>query len=68
MQRLIGEQVEAANASLGEAERVRAFAITTRPLDDELTATGTVQRELVLERYATLIEGLYAGPVAAPVA
>ena len=44
VQRLIGEQVEAANASLGEAERVRAFAITTRPLDDELTATGTVQR------------------------
>ena len=42
VQRLIGEQVEAANASLGEAERVGAFAITTRPLDDELTATGTV--------------------------
>jgi len=62
---LIGEQVAVANGQLREVARVRAFAVIPRPLHDELTATGKIQRGLVLDRYAALIDELYASPVAA---
>jgi long-chain acyl-CoA synthetase len=64
---LIAEQVAAANVQLREAARVQAFAVTSRPLDDELTATGKIQRTAVLERYAALIDELYPAPVASAV-
>ena len=63
VRQLIAEQVEAANARLDDASRVRGFAITRQPLHDERTFTGTVQREAVLARYADLTESLYGSPV-----
>jgi long-chain acyl-CoA synthetase len=63
---LVGEAIEAANADLPEAARVRAFVVTSRPLDDDLTATGTIQREALLARYAIPTEQLYAA-VGSPV-
>jgi long-chain acyl-CoA synthetase len=64
---LIAEQVESANAGLGDASQVRGFAITRQPLHDERTFTGTVQRDAVLARYADLADALYGSvsPVAA---
>jgi long-chain acyl-CoA synthetase len=57
---LLAGEIEAANAGLPEAARVRGFAVTSRPLDDDLTATGTIQREALLARYGPAIEQLYA--------
>jgi long-chain acyl-CoA synthetase len=56
---LVGEAIEAANADLPEGARVRGFVVTSRPLDDDLTATGTIQRAALLARYAPAIEQLY---------
>ena len=67
VRRLVAEEVEAANSALDESSRVRGFAITTQPLHDERTATGTVQRDAVLARYSALTESLYGSPVS-PVA
>jgi long-chain acyl-CoA synthetase len=57
---LVGAAIEDANAALPEAARVRGFVVTARPLDDDLTATGTIPREALLARYAAAIEQLYA--------
>jgi len=57
---LVAGEIETANAGLPEAARVRGFAVTSRPLDDDLTATGTIQREALLARYGPAIEQLYA--------
>jgi long-chain acyl-CoA synthetase len=68
VRRLVADAVEAANAGLPDAARVRGFAVTPRPLDDELTATGTIQRDAVLERYAAAVEELYSASAAPVVA
>jgi long-chain acyl-CoA synthetase len=64
---LVAEEVAAANASLPEVCRVQAFAITSRSLDDDLTATGKIRRTAVLERYAGLVDALYPAPVVSAV-
>jgi long-chain acyl-CoA synthetase len=61
---LIRTEVEAANAGLSEAVRIRRFALLHKPLDaddGELTRTGTVRRGVVLSRYASVVAGLRAG-------
>ncbi len=55
---LIAAEVAAANLSLAEGTRVDSFAITPRPLHDELTATGKVRRDLVLEHHADTVSAL----------
>ncbi len=56
-------QIDEVNAGLSRHERVRAFYIVPRPFAEatgELTPTRKVRRPVVLERYASIIEGLYA--------
>lgn len=57
---LVAGAIATANEGLPVAARVGGFAVTSRPLDDDLTATGTIQREALLARYAPAIEELYA--------
>jgi long-chain acyl-CoA synthetase len=64
---LLAGEVAAANADLPESCRLQAFAITSRSLDDDLTATGKIRRTAVLERYAGLVDVLYPAPVASAV-
>jgi len=60
---LMRSEVEAVNAQLPEAHRIRRFALLYKELDaddGELTRTRKVRRGVVGERYAALVEGLYA--------
>jgi long-chain acyl-CoA synthetase len=55
--------VDAVNAGLSRHERVRAFHIVPHPFTEatgELTPTRKVRRPVVLARYATAVEDLYA--------
>src|SRR5581483_4036201 len=59
------EAVDAANASVSQAESIRRFAVLPRELTvegDELTPTLKVRRAVVEREYADLIESLYARP------
>ncbi len=58
----IGEAVERVNRDVSRSERVRRFAVLPRELDadrGEVTATGTVRRDRVLEVHADRVEALY---------
>ncbi len=67
--KLIKECVEKVNAELAQegslaASQVRRFLILHKELDpddDELTRTRKVRRNFIAEKYADLIEALYAG-------
>ncbi|MES2297401.1 MAG: AMP-binding protein [Pseudomonadota bacterium] len=67
--RLLGECVEKVNADLaGEAlmapTQVHRFLVLHKELDpddDELTRTRKVRRKFIAEKYAVLIDALYAG-------
>jgi long-chain acyl-CoA synthetase len=59
------EAVDAANASVSQAESIRRFALLPRDLTveaDELTPTLKVRRGVVEEEYASVIDGLYTRP------
>ncbi len=59
----IAEAVDAANATVSQAEQIRRFRILPRDLgiaSGELTPTLKVRRAVVGQRYATEIEALYA--------
>ncbi|MDX1416731.1 MAG: AMP-binding protein [Candidatus Promineifilaceae bacterium] len=60
---LVREQVEAANADLPPAARVRRFLLLHKELDAddaELTRTRKVRRKFVAERYEEIIAALYS--------
>jgi long-chain acyl-CoA synthetase len=60
---LIGREIDAANRDLARVEQVKAFRLLPRALDQddaELTATQKVRRAVVAERYAALVEEMYA--------
>lgn len=62
--RLIGAEVERANAGLGRVEQIKAFRILDRELDPEvegepITPTRKVKRAQMERRFAKLIEEMY---------
>lgn len=61
---LLAEEVEKVNATLPEAHRIRRFVLLHKELDPddgELTRTRKVRRSVIDERYAPIIEAIYAG-------
>jgi long-chain acyl-CoA synthetase len=62
---LIGAEIERANAELARAEQIKAFRILPKALDPEedgepVTPTRKVKRRLMLERYRSLVESMFA--------
>ena len=61
---MIGEQVERANRRYAPVEQVKRFAILPHDLTQEtgeLTPTLKVKRNIVAEKYADVLDSLYAG-------
>jgi long-chain acyl-CoA synthetase len=61
---MIGEQVERANRRYAPVEQVKRFAILPNDLSQEtgeLTPTMKVKRNVVAEKYASVLDALYAG-------
>ena len=61
---LIAGEIERINASLPTAQRVSKFMLLYKELDaddGELTRTRKVRRGVVAEKYAGIIEAIYAG-------
>jgi long-chain acyl-CoA synthetase len=64
VQALVQEHVDAVNATLARWETIRRFAIVPRPFtveSGELTPTRKLRRAVIAQRYAEVIEDLYAG-------
>jgi long-chain acyl-CoA synthetase len=62
--------VDAVNSDLAQFERIKSFALLDQELSQEageLTPTLKVKRRVIMERYASTIERLYAAPAAAAV-
>jgi long-chain acyl-CoA synthetase len=60
---LIAAEVDTANARMPQVQQVRKFHLLTKELDHddgEVTATMKVRRKSVAEKYAEVIESLYA--------
>jgi long-chain acyl-CoA synthetase len=67
---LLAKEVGKVNATLPESTRIKRFVLLYKELDaddDELTRTRKVRRAFVGERYAHVIEGMYAGEREIPV-
>ncbi len=63
IQRLIGDEVDRVNAAYAQVEQVKKFAILERDLTQaggELTPTLKVKRNVVAEKYATVLDSLYS--------
>jgi long-chain acyl-CoA synthetase len=61
---LLREEVEAVNATLPPAQRISRFLLLYKELDaddGELTRTRKVRRGVINEKYADIIEAIYAG-------
>ena len=61
---LIGQDVERINSSLAQYETIKRFALLDHDFTfdgGQLTYTLKVKRRVIEERYAKIIEGLYAG-------
>jgi long-chain acyl-CoA synthetase len=61
---LLRAEVETVNRSLPEAQRIRRFILLYKELDaddGELTRTRKVRRGVINEKYADIIEAIYAG-------
>jgi long-chain acyl-CoA synthetase len=59
----LGEAVKRANANLSAIERIRKFELMTEPFTVEngmMTPTLKLRRPFIIERFGTLLEGLYA--------
>jgi len=66
----IQREVEAVNATLPEAHRIRKFLLLYKQLDaddGELTRTRKVRRGVIREVYSEIISGLYSDNAAIPV-
>jgi long-chain acyl-CoA synthetase len=64
IERLIGAEVERVNSRYAQVEQVKRFAILDHDLSQEtgeLTPTLKVKRNVVAEKYADVIDSLYAG-------
>ena len=64
---LLRKEVEAVNASLPPAQRISKFILLYKELDaddGELTRTRKVRRAVVAEKYASIIDAIYAGRTA----
>ena len=60
---LVQAEVDAANAKMPQAQQVRKFHLLTKELDHddgEVTATMKVRRKSIAEKYADVIEEIYA--------
>lgn len=60
---LIWEQVQAVNADLPQFEKIKDIAIIERPFDvesGELTATGKVRRDRVVDNHHAVLDALYS--------
>jgi long-chain acyl-CoA synthetase len=67
---LLQKEVEAVNATLPPAQRVSRFLLLYKELDaddGELTRTRKVRRGVINDKYADIIEAIYAGKAAIPV-
>ncbi len=67
---LLEKEVKKVNDTLVESQRIRKFALLYKELDaddDELTRTRKVRRGFVDQKYADIIEGIYAGKAQIPV-
>jgi long-chain acyl-CoA synthetase len=67
---LLQEEVEAVNATLPPAQRISRFLLLYKELDaddGELTRTRKVRRGVINEKYADIIEAIYAGRHQIPV-
>ncbi|HYD31284.1 MAG TPA: long-chain fatty acid--CoA ligase [Azospirillaceae bacterium] len=61
---LLRQEVEMVNRSLPEHQRITKFLLLYKELDaddGELTRTRKVRRSVVAEKYAPIIDGIYAG-------
>ena len=61
---LVAGEVEKVNASLPESQRIQRFVLLYKELDPddgEVTRTRKVRRGVIDERYAAIIEAIYAG-------
>ena len=61
---LVRNEVETVNTTLPESQRIRKFLLLYKELDaddGELTRTRKVRRGVVAEKYADIIESIYAG-------
>lgn len=60
---LIAGEVEKVNASLPESQRIRRFVLLYKELDPddgEVTRTRKIRRGVIDQRYADIIEAIYA--------
>jgi long-chain acyl-CoA synthetase len=67
---LLQKEVEAVNATLPPAQRISRFLLLYKELDaddGELTRTRKVRRGVINEKYADIIESIYAGKGQIPV-
>ena len=61
---LLRKEVAAVNATLPPAQRIRKFLLLYKELDaddGELTRTRKVRRNVINEKYATIIDAIYGG-------
>lgn len=61
---LIRAEIARCNAGLPPATRIRRFVVLNKEFDaddDEITRTRKIRRRFVGEKYAALVDGLYAG-------
>ena len=61
---LIREEIRKCNAGLPEATRIRRFLVLNKEFDaddDEITRTRKIRRGFVAEKYAAVVDALYAG-------
>ncbi|MDE1936804.1 long-chain fatty acid--CoA ligase [Bradyrhizobium sp.] len=67
---LLQKEVETVNATLPPAQRISRFLLLYKELDaddGELTRTRKVRRSVINEKYADIIESIYAGKSQIPV-
>jgi len=62
--RLIGAEIDRANGDLSRAEQIKAFRILPKALDPEqegepITPTRKVKRDIMYERFKSLVEDMY---------
>jgi long-chain acyl-CoA synthetase len=62
---LIGAEVAAVNQRYARVEQIKKFRLLGKkltPEDEEVTPTMKLKRKLILDRYAPMIEAMYAEP------